>query len=715
MLQPSEERIYRKGEDPARQVLRARGQEGLYADWRAERAEFLRHRGAEEGFYADPLRMRDMERALAALAPLIAERRRILVYGDYDCDGLTATALVIRFLRALGVPCEYLIPDRLTEGYGLSAAGLAQVLERRPAGVLTVDCGVQSLEEVAAMKAAGLVVVVTDHHVCGARLPEADAVLNPNRPGEDSGVGELSGAGVALKLCQALNRRFGRPGLWREGLQLAALGTVADMMPLLGENRRLVMAGLEQLRKEPLPGMAALLSFHERAWENLRARTLSFSLAPRLNACGRVSSPAPAMKLLLSESREEGLGLAREIEGLNEERRRIEAEVTEKAVRFLGAHPAALDARILLLYGEDWHAGVLGIAATRITRLYRRPAVLLARDAETGLYKGSARSVGQVDILACLRACAPQLHSFGGHAAAAGLAVEAARLDELGAALAAVGAGLRFAADEGEGDFDLAAPVAALDLPLLAALELLEPTGKGNPPPRFRVPEARVVESRRVGAERAHLRLSLGEPEPEGTAGTLELIAFSQGELAERLPPGALLAAEGELEKNSFRGADSPQLKAERLWPLTGGAASDPSAAALALQAENGAITAAELAARLGLGEAQDYLPGPEALVGCYRALVRRGLERGPILLEAGELPELLRPEHCSRPELAGFIAENILRMYVEGGFLRLMDWPCQAGAGERYRCCHLQSCAHKVNLYETPHYRRLKGEPRRP
>ena len=493
-------------DDLVTQLLLARG---------VVRDDLERHRAPTlRGFMPDPSLFRDMDAAAARLADAVEKREAVTIFGDYDVDGATSAALLVRLLRALDVPVGAYIPDRLMEGYGPSGAALVRIGEAGSKLVVTVDCGAQAFDAIAEANAAGVEVIVVDHHQCATTLPAALALVNPNRLDEEADAaihGNLAAVGVAFLLGAALLRtlrargHFGsrpEPALI-ELLDLVALGTVADVARLTGFNRALVTQGLKVMAKRGNIGMAALMDA-ARLTKPPTASDMGFALGPRINAGGRVGKSDLGVRLLTTTDPQEAADIAVELNRLNEERRAIEAGVLDEAV---AASAACGNAPVAIVAGEGWHPGVIGIVAGRLKEKLHRPAIVIAVD-EGGIGKGSGRSIGGVDLGAAILAAKETglLVAGGGHAMAAGLTVERDKVDALGAFL-----NDRLAADVERASGDKSLLIDAVLAPRgisplwCDAIESAGPYGAGWPAPRVATGPVRIVESGIVGTD--HLRL----------------------------------------------------------------------------------------------------------------------------------------------------------------------------------------------------------------
>lgn len=466
------------------------------------------------GFMPDPSLFRDMDAAAARLADAVEAREAVTIFGDYDVDGATSAALLIRLLRALDVPVGAYIPDRLMEGYGPSGAALVRIGEAGSKLIVTVDCGAQAFDAIAEARAAGVEVIVVDHHQCATTLPQAFAVVNPNRLDEEPDAaihGNLAAVGVAFLLGAALLRTLRARGHFGsraepqliELLDLVALGTVADVARLTGFNRALVTQGLKVMAKRANIGMAALMDA-ARLTRPPTASDMGFALGPRINAGGRVGKSDLGVRLLTTNDPQEAADIAQELGRLNEERRAIEAAVLDQAIE---ASAACANAPVAIVAGDGWHPGVIGIVAGRLKEKLHRPAIVIAVD-EDGVGKGSGRSISGVDLGAAILAAKETglLVAGGGHAMAAGLTVEKNKVDALGAFL-----NERLAADVERASGDKSLLIDAVLAPRgisplwCDAIESAGPYGAGWPAPRVATGPVRIVESGIVGTD--HLRL----------------------------------------------------------------------------------------------------------------------------------------------------------------------------------------------------------------
>ena len=506
----------------------------------------------------DPLLLGDMALACERIRAAVADGRRICVHGDYDVDGIAATALAVLLLRELGADVDWHLPSRFDEGYGVRAETLARLADEGCGLVLTVDCGITAVAEVAEARARGLEVIVTDHHRPGDALP--DCPLVATRP-SDYPFPELCGTGVVHKLGQAL---FGVDSeVPKRHLDLVALATVADVVPLLDENRALVSAGLRALARTQKPGLQALMRAAGVDPAAVDAGAVGFRLGPRINAAGRLGHPRAALELLLTQDADEARRLADQLEELNRERQAVEGRILREAVAQVESWSEAdRRRRAYVVAGEDWHEGVIGIVASRLVERFNRPVVLVAGG--EGEWKGSCRSIPAFDLYGGLAACADLLGRWGGHRAAAGLSIAPENVAAFAERFAEHAAGLLV-------DDDLA-PVTRIDaivprgtrltLDLCAELAQLAPFGLGNPEVTLLASDCELTELATVG-EGKHLRFRVRR----GGADAGSAIAFGSGSRLDVYRQERRWDVAFRLTENRWNGTVSPQLVVRRVFP----------------------------------------------------------------------------------------------------------------------------------------------------
>ena len=493
-----------------------------------------------------PFLMKDVGRAVERILLAVRRREKVLIFGDYDADGITATALLFEFLAYLDADVDCYIPDRLTEGYGFSR----DHIENRaiPDGIsliITVDCGMSSFEAVSAASRAGIDVIITDHHEPPPLIPEAVAVLNPKQPDCHSGFSWLAGVGVVFNLILALRKRLRDDGFWDErpepnlkaACDLVALGTVGDMVPLVRENRIYVKAGIEVIASDPRPGIKALLGVCRLLDRPFNARDIAFRLAPRLNAAGRLRHASTALRLLTTSDVETAHAIAKELNQQNAKRHKIEKHILSEVVQRLENNPKLLEQRTLVLDQKGWHRGVIGIVASRLVDRYNRPAVVIA--VADGIGKGSARSPDGFDLFEGFKSCARHLEKFGGHKAAAGLTLRAENIPAFRRDFESIVCQKTRPEDfVPELVIDREIPASDVSAELADQLEGLAPFGKGNPEPLFILSDIEILSTRTVGSQHLQMRLRPSNPPRLNRAKPLDAILFNQGAVAPQ--PGHL-------------------------------------------------------------------------------------------------------------------------------------------------------------------------------
>jgi single-stranded-DNA-specific exonuclease len=502
----------------------------------------------------DPFLLGDVEAACEQIRRTIAGGGRICVHGDYDVDGICATALAVTALRGLGADVQWHLPSRFEEGYGISRETLTRLTRENCSLVLTVDCGITAVEEIAAARAVGLEVIVTDHHRPGDAVPDCPIVAT--RP-SDYPFPELCGTGVVFKLLEALGVE-----LLEHHLDLVALATVADVVPLLDENRALVAAGMRRLARTDKPGLRALMRVGGVDPATVDTGAIAFRLAPRINAAGRLGHPGAALELLLTDDEADAGRLAQELEALNRDRQAVEDRILRDALRQVEAWPEPRRWRLgYVIAGEDWHRGVIGIVASRLVERFRRPVVLIAGGEPGEDWVGSGRSVSSFDLHGALGACSHLLGRWGGHRAAAGLSIAPANVEAFAEAFAEHAAGVLTPADlDPVTQVDAIVRGSELTLGLCEELERLAPFGLGNPNVTLLAVGAELSELAAVG-EGKHLRLAVTAAGARSGA-----IAFGRGAALDRYRRAGRYDVAFRLEANHWNGTVTPQLVVKEIF-----------------------------------------------------------------------------------------------------------------------------------------------------
>jgi len=489
----------------------------------------------------DPSGLPGINAAADLIVQAIQDKRRITIYGDYDVDGITGTSILWHCLQLSNATVDYYIPCRLEEGYGLNNAALQQLHEEDPQRlVVSVDCGIASVAEAAMAKSIGLELIITDHHHIGSQLPDALVLVHPRLPGSTYPFGDLCGAGVAFKLAWAICQRLGdgkkasprMKEFLKQAVGLAALGTVADVVPLLGENRVIVRYGLQTVREQSSLGMKALMrvaGLFDKP--ELRADDIGFGLGPRINAAGRLGQARLAVELLTTENAERATKLAEYLDTLNNNRKTVERRILKQAREMVAEHPEWEKHKTLVLAHHDWHPGVIGIVASRVTEEFGKPTVLIAlRDDGTG--QGSGRSWAGFDLYSGLESCREHVVSFGGHKAAAGVRLKATAVGSVRETLASWAAeNFHPTAADTELRIDAEVLLSEVTFPAVRELERLGPFGQENPQPRFVASRVELAEPpKTMGEGDRHLAIKVRQ---QGT--TMRGVAFGRGDWAEQL------------------------------------------------------------------------------------------------------------------------------------------------------------------------------------
>lgn len=508
-----------------------------------------------------PWDLKGMREAVACVTKTMEEGGSIVVYGDYDVDGITATSVVYRFLKRCGASVSYYIPERQSEGYGLNLEALEGLIAKGTDLVITVDCGISSYDIVEAVRDR-LALVITDHHEAPALIPRAVAVVDhkqPNCPYPDK---NLAGVGVAYKLCQAVWQERTRE-VYQADLDIVALGTVADVVPLVGENRILVKAGLSKMQLQPNRGIEALIDVAGLKDRKITAGHIGYTLAPRLNAAGRVAHATRAVELLTTPSQEEAYEIAEELQETNLERQALERDIHEMARQDVLKQGPDAD-YVVVVGGQDWHPGVIGIVASRLVEEFYKPTLVIS--IKDGIGKGSCRSIDNCNIYEALQSAEDILTQFGGHQAAAGFSIKEDKIPALRERLA------QYCKEHlAETDYlpivDIDSQVAIddIDVPLIEEIETLEPYGMANPTPVLALEEATISDLFLMGQQKKHAKVLL-----EREDSTIDAIAWNRPDLHASFFPGDRVKVAFTVQKNEWNGHVSPQLMIQDMALLEG-------------------------------------------------------------------------------------------------------------------------------------------------
>lgn len=504
--------------------------------------------------FCDSYLIRDMEKAVERIKQAIETKEKICVFGDYDADGVTSTALMYSYLRSLGADVTYYIPDRLTEGYGMNKDAVKKIAEGGTRLIITVDNGISAVEEIDYAKALGVDVVVTDHHKPSDTLPNAAAVVDPHREDDNLTFRDWAGVGVAFKVVCALQGGDCTDILSRFA-DIIAVGTIADVVDLRDENRAIVRYGVAKINSDASLGIEALKQVSGVGDRNIGSVGVSYSLAPRINAAGRMESAETALKLLLSEDGETAMALASKVDECNRQRHEVENQIMESATEIIEADERLKYSRVIVVCGEGWHHGVIGIVAARITEKYGRPSIVIAFDGDEGV--GSARSIDGFSVYDAIKSCSELLTHFGGHTMAAGLGIKKENANEFFDRINEYAAAQPEVVPEILIDCKL--NPAYINNDLLSSLASLEPYGAGNSQPTFGIYGAQLAEIKPVGENR-HLRLTFAKSGAFVTA-----MKFSTPPDCFPYRVGDTLDIAVKIDKNEFRGEVRPSVQIKNI------------------------------------------------------------------------------------------------------------------------------------------------------
>lgn len=501
--------------------------------------------------FHDPYLLKGMDIAVKRIREAIQNQEPILIYGDYDADGVSSTSVLMITLRDLGANVTFYIPNRFTEGYGPNEAAFRKAAEDGIKLIITVDTGISAIHEAAVAKEIGLDLIITDHHEPGPVLPEALAIIHPKLPDSTYPFRELAGVGVAFKLAHAL---YGN--LPEHLLEIAVIGTIADLVSLQDENRLIAKKGLEKLKVTNNIGLKAIFKLAGVELTSINEETVGFTLAPRINAVGRLEDADLAVQLLLTEDREEAAFLSEEMDALNKTRQSIVNTITAEAIEEVEKNYPIDSNHVLVIGREGWNAGVIGIVASRLVEKFYRPVIVLSFDSTKGLAKGSARSIAGFDLFQNLSACRDILPHFGGHTMAAGMTLKLEDVPNLRSRLHALAE--EQLTDE---DFvpvtylDATIPLKDISIPVLEEINLLSPFGMDNPKPKLLIKDAEISSIRKIGSEQNHLKVLIRENEAN-----LDGIGFGLGQVADHISSASKISLIGELSINEWNNIRKPQI-----------------------------------------------------------------------------------------------------------------------------------------------------------
>ncbi|RSK27987.1 single-stranded-DNA-specific exonuclease RecJ [Bacillus sp. HMF5848] len=506
----------------------------------------------EQEFY-DPFLLNGMDKVVSRIKQAIENEEAILVYGDYDADGVSSTTVLMTALIRLGAKADFYIPNRFTEGYGPNEAAFTYAHESGYKVIITVDTGISALKEAKLAKDLGVDLIITDHHEPGVELPEAYAIIHPKVTGSQYPFHELAGVGVAFKLAHALLGHVPT-----DLLEVAAIGTIADLVPLRDENRIIAAKGIQLMRHTNRPGLLALLEICKMDKSDITEETIGFMIGPRINAAGRLDCADPAVHLLLTDDNEEAKDLAAELEQLNKERQELVNTMAKEALAEVESRQLRDDEASVIIVGKPgWNAGVIGIVASKLVEKYYRPTIVLSIDEQTGLAKGSARSIEGFDLFENLSTCRDILPHFGGHTMAAGMTLSVTHIDELQSRLNELAKKKLTKEDLRPITYvDVSCAVEDITIDTIQELNKLAPYGVDNPKPKILIDNVAYKEMRRIGSDGSHLKVQLAADMDI----TLDAIGFGLGELNEEISPLTNVSVVGELSINEWNNVRKPQI-----------------------------------------------------------------------------------------------------------------------------------------------------------
>lgn len=500
-------------------------------------------------FY-NPYLMKDMEKAIERITKAIEKKEKVIIYGDYDVDGITSVTVLKSFFKDIGVDAGFYIPNRLNEGYGLNKEAIKKIVDEKYDLMITVDCGISGIEEIDYANSLGLDVIVTDHHEPGDEIPKAIAVIDNKREDSTYPFRDLAGVGVAFKLCQALGMKLGlKEESYLKYLDIVCVGTISDIVPLVDENRVITKLGLLLVKQTKNLGLRAIIS--SSGYSKIDSNTISFGVAPRINACGRMGEAEEALKLLLSKNINEVNELTKKLNERNRTRQEIEKQIYESVVEKINKNHLE-DHRVIVVGGKGWHHGVIGIVSSKITEMYFKPSILLSFDDEIG--KGSGRSIPGFDLHDALMKCSEFLEKFGGHSMAVGVTIREENFSKFVDAFEEVAKEEKIEEIVPIINIDAKITLKDIDKQVVESLKLLEPFGEANKMPMFAFKNMRI-DSIRALSEGKHLKLTLKEDNK-----IINAIGFNIGNLAEEYRIGDRVDIAGFLEINTFNGTDNLQI-----------------------------------------------------------------------------------------------------------------------------------------------------------
>ena len=500
--------------------------------------------------FHDPFLMPDMEIATNRIIKAIKNNEKVAIYGDYDVDGITSSTVLKRFLKDRGLETDVYIPNRLHEGYGLNEEAIREISEKKYTLIVTVDCGITGNKEIELANSLGIETVVTDHHEPAEELPKALAVVNCKRKDNKYPFNGLAGVGVAFKLIQAISIRLGiKEEEYLKYLDIVCVGTISDIVPLVDENRTISKLGLRLVKQTKNIGLKVLLD--SIGYQKIDSNTISFGVAPRINACGRMGHEKEALELFLTNNIEEAKKITQNLNQYNLERQEIEKRIFDEAQAMM-QNPEEQKQPCIVLGGENWHHGVIGIVSSKITDMYFKPSILLCF--EDNLAKGSGRSVPGFDLHEALEKCGTHIKQFGGHSMAVGITIEKDNFAKFKEELEEYGTRMKVASIVPVIKIDEKVQLQDVGIKDIKDLELLEPFGEGNKMPLFQISNLKI-ESIRALSDGKHLKMTLKDDNK-----FIDTIGFNMGNLSSEYPIGTKIDIVGNLEINNYKGMENIQI-----------------------------------------------------------------------------------------------------------------------------------------------------------
>lgn len=490
----------------------------------------------------DPYGIKDMEKLVERIDEAISNNEKICIYGDYDVDGITSITIMYKFLTELGADVMYYLPDRLIEGYGINNNALDEIKKKGVSLVITVDCGITAVDEVEHAKQIGLDICITDHHECTLKLPDALAIVNPKRKDDTYSFKMLAGVGVAFKVITAIAIKHNLPKeTYLKYLDIVSIGTISDIVPLIGENRIISRYGLKMMSKTENIGLKALIKLVNS--KEIDSMMVSFGMAPRINACGRMGNASAAVKLLLENDENKAERIAYELDNLNQERKNVETIIYEEALKIIDKN--RLDKKnSIVLYNSSWHNGVIGIVASRLVSLYYKPVILLTK--EHGIIRGSGRCPAGFSIYEALTECKDELIQFGGHELAAGLSIEEEKIQDFSDAFEEAAKKRKSAINEQIIDIDAQVERKDLSAQIIKDIRTMKPYGQSNQVPVFLYKNLKVNAIRTIKDDK-HLKLVLRDDKS-----LIDVVGFSMGQRRDEIRIGDKIDIVGTIELNTY-------------------------------------------------------------------------------------------------------------------------------------------------------------------